>query len=235
MYNRRISIAIPTYERFDVLFESFADVYNDERIESIVIVDDCSSKSCFDRVHSRSLQYPKITLYRNNSNQDCYTNKMIAVSFAPTEWCILLDSDNKIDKSYIDKLYQIPIWEDDTIYTPDFARPHFNFTDYSNVLFSSENISEYIDRPMFQTMCNAANYFVNKNTYLKNWDNETNPVTSDSIYMVYRHLSFGGKVKVLKDLQYNHRVWNESHYQNKNHLTPKGFHEKILQSLREMK
>lgn len=215
--------------------DSFIAVYGDNRISEIIIVDDESDWGIFTELKSLVEKLPKVKLWRNKSNQDCYFNKARSVCYANNDWVVLLDSDNKIDKDYIDKLYEIETWEEDTIYTPDFAMPNFDFRNYSGVTLTKENIAEHIDLPLLETMLNAANYFVNRNKYLDVWDEYTNPHTSDSIYLISRWLESGNKVKVVEGLQYQHLVHDGSHYRTKRHLTPQGFHENILNTLRQMK
>ncbi len=231
---RTISIAIPTWNRPDLTIESFYDVYNDERISEIVIVDDASTIENYEDLKSMTDALPKVKLYRNQENVDCYQNKAMAVAYSSNEYCILLDSDNKIDKSYIDTIFEYD-WKADTILTPSFAKPHFSFLPYENLIVSKENVADYIDKPMLEVCLNACNFFVNKDAYLKIWDGEVDPVTSDSIYMAYRWLEAGGKIHVVKDLHYLHSVHDGSHYQNNVSRTPKGFHENILQKLIELK
>ena len=180
---------------------------------------------------------PKVKLYRNIKNQDCYRNKQIAISFTDneTDGCILLDSDNKIDTDYLDKIYSIPDWDINTIYTPSFAYPTFDFRDYEGLVITKENVSDYIDKPMFETMLNAANYFVNPFMYLEVWDGSKDPVTSDSIFQCFNWLLDGKSIYVVPGLTYQHKIHEGSHYKNNVTRTPQGFHESILQKLRELK
>lgn len=233
--NRKTSICIPSYNRAVMTIESFYDVYEDERISEIIIVDDASDLEIYEDLKSMTDAFPKVKLYRNLTNQDCYRNKMTALSYATNEWCILLDSDNVIDKSYLDVLYKFPEWELDRIFTPDFAKPLFDFREFSGVLVDSENVSILIDRPIFETMLNASNFFINKNEYLKIWDGSIDPVTSDSIYFTYKWLESGRYISVVPGLQYEHKVHEGSHYKNNVHRTAPGFHESILQKLRKLK
>lgn len=229
---RKISLAIPTWERDELLASSFANVYDDPRISEIVIVDDCSDLKLFDEVKRKFDSLSKVRLLRNIINVDCYQNKMRTVSFCNNEFCILLDSDNSISKDYIDKIFEYE-WRPDIILTPDFAVPNFNFQAYSGLLISKENIAEWIDKPMFETMCNAANYFVNRDKYVEVWDGSVDPVTSDSIYMAYKWLAAGNKIQVVKDLIYFHRV-HRGHYQINVNRTAPGFHESVLNKLRQL-
>lgn len=218
-----------------MLFESFEKVYDCDAIDEIVIVDDASEKEIYDKIEDRIKDYPKVKLFRNDKNIDCYFNKKKAIELSTNRWCILLDSDNVIDFSYLNKIFQTLQWEEDTIYTPSFATPTFDFRAYSGLTITKENISDWIFEPMFETMLNAANFFVNRFEYLKVWDGSVNPVTSDSIYFTYCWLKSGNKINVVDGMQYFHRVHSGSHYQNKNHLTPKGFHDNVLKRLKELK
>lgn len=232
---RKISVAIPTWQRSEMTLDSFIDVYDDERISEFVIVDDASEWGIFDELKRFVENLPKVRLFRNSTNNDCYFNKARSLCHSTNDWCILLDSDNKISKGYIDKLFEIPHWDENTIYTPDFAQPQFDFRQYSGLLLTKENISEWIDKPILETMLNAANYFVNRHGYLEVWDEHTDPVTSDSIFMISRWLEAGKRLQVVDGLQYFHRVHPGSHYQNNRHRTQQGFHESILTTLRQMK
>lgn len=232
--DRKISIVIPTYNRFEMTLESFWGVYLDDRVQSIVIVDDASTDGSFEKMLDLREHLHKIEVLRQLQNRDCYVNKRSAVRESSNEYCILLDSDNKIDKSYLDAIFNEE-WDQDTILTPEFARPQFDFRAYSGMTFSKENAAEYVDRPMWEVMLNACNYFVNRDSYLAVWDRDCDPVTSDSIYQAYNWLASGRKIKVVKGLQYEHTVHSGSHYQTQNHRTPQGFHESILQKLRSLK
>lgn len=235
---RKIGIAIPTYERAALTFSAFESVYDDERIEHIHLNDDCSSMESFIDLSQKAKGYSKVSVGRNGSNVDCYHNKMRSVWLSPMEWVILLDSDNSIDiPNYIDPIFAIEKWERDTIYTPEFAAPLFDFRAYSGLVVTKENVAEYLDKPMLETCLNAANYFVNKNMYLSIWNAapKVDPVTSDSIWFCLNWLKAGNKIKIVKGMQYYHRVWGGSHYRNNISRTPVGFHEQILKELRALR
>ena len=230
---RKISICIPTFNRVDMTIGCFIDVLGDERVSEIVIVDDCSDLKYYTELKNICDNLGKIKLYRNLQNRDCYVNKMTALSFATNDWCCLWDSDNVFTKDYIDILFRLE-WNKNTIYTPSFAQPHFNFRDYEGLVFSKENIAQYINKPMFEVCLNAANYFVNRFEYLSVWDADTDPVTSDSIYQMYNWLKNGGMLYIVPNLTYHHRVHDGSHYRNNVSRTQSGFHNSILNKLRSM-
>jgi glycosyltransferase involved in cell wall biosynthesis len=215
--------------------ESFRNVYDDDRISEIIISDDHSDSSTYYALEKHIDVLPKVKMFRNERNIDCYRNKKSAIELATNEWCILLDSDNIIGTDYLDKLFSISYWNTNIIYTPDFAMPQFSFKEFSGMLISKENVHYIVDTSMGETMLNAANYFVNRNEYLKVWDGSIDPVTSDSIYMILKWLEVDNMIQVVDGLQYQHRVHNGSHYQNEKHRTPPMLHNSILNDLREMK
>lgn len=234
MDNRKISICIPTWNRSEMTIESFYDVYRDERVSEIVIVDDASDLAIYEDLKSMCDALPKVKLYRNLTNQDCYRNKMTAVSYCTNKYLILLDSDNEIDVSYLDKIFEQK-WSPGRIFAPVWAKPTFDYREFEGRVIDRRNVSGFMSKNLFETALNTCNYFVHKDIYLEAWDEKIDPVTSDSIYMAYRLLEKGCHIAFIEGLHYNHRVHEGSHYKNNVARTPQGFHESILQKLRELK
>jgi len=239
----KLSICIPTYERYEMLFQSFEQVYDDPRIDEIVIVDDCSTDEIFEKIRKRSFELPKIKLYRNANNRDCYYNKYTALSFASNDWCILLDSDNIIDKTYLDALgfLDLRAFVDDVYaldksvaYMPSFARPLFDYTHMAGWLITKENVASMMNIKMFDTMLNCMNYVVNRHEYIRVWQSDINPHTADSILQNYNWFAAGNSMLVVPHMQYFHRVHEGSHYQNNNHKTG-GLYEEIIQKLKQLR
>lgn len=227
-------MCIPTYNRTDLLVESIIQVINDERVSEIVIVDDASHGNIYDLIVGFFLPYPKVRLFKNDKNLDCYFNKREAVSKATNEYLILLDSDNVIGTDYLDMIYNQQ-WEPEKILQPCFAKPHFDFRKYSSLLVNKENVSKYVHDSTFTTALNAFNFFINRDKYLQVWNGSVNPVTSDSIYFNYCWLAAGNEIYFTPGLQYEHRVHDGSHYKNNVGRTPQGFHESIIKKLKELR
>lgn len=228
-----ISICITTYNRDSMTVDSFSQVHDDPRISEVVIVDDHSNVEIFNLLAQKLEPYSKARLFRNAVNLDCYRNKREAVSKASNEWVILLDSDNVIDKSYLDHLPKFP--EKNFVYQPEYAKPHFNFKNFSGMTITKHNVGHNMADSSFQTMLNAMNYFVNRDEYLHVWDESIDPVTSDSLYQNYNWLKFGNCIYVCPELQYGHTIHNGSHYRLNVNRTPRGFHEDIINKLKLMK
>jgi len=65
---RQISIAIPSYNRANLLFDSFSKVMENENVSEIVIVDDASNEDIYEVVKETAEPFQKIKLYRNQTN-----------------------------------------------------------------------------------------------------------------------------------------------------------------------
>jgi glycosyltransferase involved in cell wall biosynthesis len=178
----------------------------------------------------------KVQIFRNTENLDCYRNKRQAVKRATNEYVLLLDSDNIFTVDFIDKIFELKeVWEPCIALAPCWAKPHFNFTELSGKTISKENVSSLLNVGSCSTMLNAMNYFVNRDEYLRVWDGSIDPVTSDSLYQNYNWLNGGNSIYVVPNLTYEHRVHSGSHYQNNVRRTPQGFHDSIIEKLKNMK
>lgn len=236
-----ISLCLTTYNRTDLLFESFKQVINDDRISEIIIVDDHSEMDCFNTISEYCGHIPKVKLFRNERNLDCYRNKRESVSKSSNDWVIVFDSDNIMTREYVDKVFDSQFfnngesWIPSMVYNPEFAKPHFSFRGFGETVYNKSNLNRVINESNFQTMLNAMNYFVNRDEYLRVWDGSIDPVTSDSLYQNYNWLKAGNSIYVVPGLEYEHRVHSGSHYQNNVRRTPQGFHDSIIQKLKELK
>lgn len=234
MDNRKISVCIPTWDRVSMTIQAFEKVLNDERVSEIVLCDDCSDDSVFQQLKSLTANYPKVKVFRNEVNIDCYQNKRQTIGFSTNQWNILFDSDNILGVDYIDKIFAIENWDVNTVYCPVFAQPHFDYRAFEHLLIDKHNVAHYVNEPMFLTALNTMNFFVNQNSYKEVWDAKVDPVTSDSIYFNYCWLNSGRKIKFVDGLTYFHRVWPGSHYQKNVNRTPTGFHDAVVERIKNL-
>lgn len=238
----QISVCLTSYNRAKLIHDAIAGVLLDPRIDEFVISDDASTPEIFQSMVWYFKDHPKVKIYRNDTNLDCYHNKAKALELAKNDWCCLWDSDNIFDKTYIDRLETLVVAgvNDKTVYNPSFARPHFDFTSVAGVNITKANIAGLVHSDKVTTMLNAMNYFVNRHEYLKVFDPNIKPVTSDSIYQNCRWLEAGNSIYVVPDLSYRHRVNDHegeepSHYGANVRRTPQGLHESILNRLKAMR
>ncbi len=230
---RQITICIPTWNRPQMTIESFVPVYKDERIKEFVIIDDASEEHNFIDLQSRCIPLLKTSLFRNPNNEDCYVNKAISVSYATTDYVCVFDSDNILNKEYIDAIFSQE-WDEKTVYCPVYAKPQFDYREFTNLEITKENVGDYLDKPMFQTALNTFNCFINRKEYLRVWDGTVDPVTSDSIYFMYCWLKAGNKIKFVEGMEYLHTVHDGSHYQNNCSRTSEEFNGILIEKLRSL-
>ncbi len=231
---RTVSLCITTYNRLELTLACIEKVKNDARVDAVHIVDDCS-RTEFIHYLKLALKYePKVFIYENEVNFDCAKNKREAVSKSTSDYLLLIDSDNQIGTDYLDRIFEEE-WDAKTILQPSFAQPLFDFREYEGLTITKANVAQYIGKPMFDTLLNANNNFVNRAEYLKVWDGTIDPVTADSIYFNYCWLANGGKIKVVPNLYYQHLVHGGSHYQNNVSRTPSGFYESVIERLKQLR
>lgn len=237
-----ITIAIPTFNRTTLLYESFAQVLEDPRISEVVIVDDASEYLTYEEIVIKFEGHSKVKIFRNDKNFDCYRNKREAVSKATNDLVILLDSDNIITPEYMDSFVDRDISGGlmmagfrSTILQPSFAKPHFDFRQFEGAEITRKNVHQYMHVTNFETMLNACNFVMHRDEYLRVWDGSIDPVTSDSIYFNYKWIEAGNSIYVVPNMHYTHRVHDGSHYKNNNKRTPRGFHESIVEKLKAMR
>lgn len=234
MDNRKITLAITTWNRFDLTIKSFENVIDDDRINDVVIVDDCSNDGSDKWLRDCFGGHKKVRIYINSETIDCYKNKAMAVMLAMQEWTIIFDSDNVIDTGYLDKLYEIPGWDTNTAYMPDAALPTFIYKEFSGLTITKENVASHMGKKFFDTMLNCMNYFVNKHQYLRVFEAGINPHTADSILQNYNWLKAGNSIHVVEGMSYYHRIHEGSHYKNNVHKTGNLYAE-IEEKLKQLK
>lgn len=216
---KRISLALTHYNRAALLLECVAPILEDQRISEIVISDDASTDGSYLKLLECFSSHPKVKVFQNAHNLDCYQNKAQALRLCSNEWAILFDSDNILPVEYLDCLYRLLEWKEDTVYCPDFAEPYFDYTAFAGREIDQENVAKFMAMPHFATALNTCNYFVHRNSYLEVWDGSVNPHTADSIFQMYNWFRHGKKMQIVPGLRYFHRIHSGSHYKQNVHKT----------------
>lgn len=227
----KISLCIPNYERVEILIESFIKVLNDERISEIVIMDDNSSN--FEEVKSAidQLSNSKIKLYKQDENLGTFFNKLECIKKSENDYLILLDSDNIVDTSYIDRIYQTE-WSENKIISPERLIHHpnnmwgergifINYKKFINTKISKQFCKDHFLRggDTLDVLLNTGNFFVNKNSYIKSFDRNTFNRDVDICDVgffnyLFLHSNENNYIEVCPDLEYTHRVHHGSYYMN---------------------
>lgn len=226
----KLSLAITTFNRFDLLKESYVQVIDDPRISEIIIVDDCSTEQGI-KEKVNSLAGGKVKVYHQAQNRGMSRNKCDAISYASNPWVIIFDSDNIIGPDYLDAFYELAIEGDvfnefgkitnieKFIFCPDFAKPKFDYRDFKignngigmrAGIYARRECAHEIKNDRFNCLLNTCNYIVNRDFYLKTYQYNPSHIASDTIWHNYNHLKAGGLFVVVPGMQYEHRVHSGS-------------------------
>lgn len=227
----KIAIAIPYYNRSEFILETIQNIVNDDRVEEIIINDDCSDINDFNDMNIALANIPKIKIYRNEKNLGSYLNKVETIRKCTSEWVFLLDSDNFLYADSLDALYAIG-WNKETVYYPagvfingknspynsiNGNLGHDRFCGDKDIYF--EDVQDICSKDMgFGGLLNAGNCFANRDKYLQVCDsfkdvlerNDLKPWASDGIFFNYIWLINGFSMKVVLGLNYHHRVHSKS-------------------------
>lgn len=233
MDNRKISLVIPVFNRFELLLESFDKVKDDPRISEICIYSDGSNEEYSSKLFTYFENFSKVELYLNPDNKGVHKAKKYAVEMSSNEWVILFDSDNLIDVDYLDIIYKYE-WQEFIAYQPEFLKPHFDFRKFSGALINKYNIQEYLKVPdnKIDTFGNAQNFFINKKSYLESWKEGENVNGNDSLWFFYNWIKDGKSLYLTPNLSYFHRIHdNTTKEQAGNYNSDRGAGHKIEQTM----
>lgn len=165
----RISVVIPFYNTGFYASSVFNEVLDDERIDEVIVVDDCSLPGEVEMLQAVIKNKPKVKYLRNEENVGELRSRIKGAEWVRNEWVIFLDSDNSLTKEYLDALYKIPHWRQDTIYHPSFGnKKHIDYTSWEGDHIGRGNIRKYLNEEPYKTkmFLNTGNYFMQNHNYL---------------------------------------------------------------------
>lgn len=213
---RRISLAIPFYNRSSLVMSAILPVIRDPRLAEIVIQDDASSPEEYGRLLEITKAFAdKIRVNRNPANLGILGNKFQAVSACRTEWAIVFDSDNRLGTDYIDRLFRLKTWEPGVIYCPGTAYPHFSFRHLAGPV-DYERAKELIRDPggIGRVLLNTGNYFVPVKEYCGFFAQfqGCRVLGADSLFANYNWLKSGRRLEVVRKMEYEHNIHDDSYF-----------------------
>jgi len=228
-----ISVAIPFYNNSRFMKETLEYIVTDPRITEIVITDDKSSIEEIKNLEEMIKDYSQIKLFKNNKNLGVFFNKLEAVNKCTNDWMILCDSDNIIGKEYVDAIYLQKEWDRTFVYAPNWAitfpgnpSTMLNYKWLDNQVIDYKRALQLKSDNRFLCFINTCNFFCNKKL-LKFMDRKSfyRPEMSciDSFYINKCWLKGKNKIKVVKGMQYKHRLHPRSNYMTTNN-TREAFH-----------
>lgn len=235
MDERQVSLCITTYNRPQLTVKSFEQVLNDPRISKIIILDDRSDDDQYEELLNLLPSSFKIEISSQMENVGMSRNKKSAIRLgsAFNDWCILLDSDNVIDSSYLDRLFEIKVWEPKMIYCPSYARPKYDYSTFNNEVFGKYSVKHHLNVPRFKELLNTCNYFVDGKEYLRIWQENVEMKATDTIWFNYLWLRAGNKMCVVPGLEYEHRIHQDSGWRQDREYNKQKFNEvvKLIEQL----
>lgn len=213
---RKISVVITYFNRHETIHKALYNILNDDRVAEILIVDDCSKLDSYEYLKNfvSRLGSEKMRIIRNKINLGMFKNKLYALSQAKYDWSILLDSDNTLQKSYIDSIYKINNWDVSTMYCPSFSWPLLNNETLSGKEYLFKDIRELLihNSRVIKQFLNLGNFFVNKKEFFDSTHNMIDfiPYAADSIYINYLWTAKGNRLFIPNNCRYIHRVNGDS-------------------------
>jgi hypothetical protein len=223
--NIKISLCIPTKDRFDNFLNNYLEKYiqylNDNVIHEIIISDENGND--YNKISEKyGTHNPKLKLYKNDSVLGVFLNKIKVCSYASNNYIALIDSDNfpsldyftKVKKYIEDNLYNL---SKNFLLMPSFAKPNFNYKSFENLIITRQNIKSYYNKGIFNTLLNTGNYIISKNivdNIQYNKDILMNISACDVQYfnlLVLQQFD-NAEFHIIQDLEYDHIVHGGSTY-----------------------
>jgi glycosyltransferase involved in cell wall biosynthesis len=210
-------VALTVYNRSTLALEAVRQVAADPRIAEIVVSDDASEPSEYRRLCALLTELgPKVRIHRNERNRGPLWNKLRAVSLCTSEFTILFDSDNVLESTYVDRLFEAAPWRRDCFYCPESARPRFDLRLFGGVTLDLPLVRRTMlhnarDRRI-DVLLNVGNCLVP----VREYGEALGPyrdlrVHADALVASYLWLRRGGRLHVLRGLAYDHLMHDGSY------------------------
>lgn len=227
-----ISLCIPTMNRFDKFLSGYCIEYvkflDEGLINEIIICDETGND--YEKIikytgFQKYINSNKLRLYKNNQILGVFLNKLKVCSLARNNYIALIDSDNFCDKVYFKTAINyikgkgLFNTNNNFILSPSFAKPNFNFKNFENEVITRNNIRNYLKGNQFGVLINTGNYILTKDIinnikFTKN-KNLIDKISACDVmffnllvFQQFNNFSF----HVVKDLEYEHSVHEDSEY-----------------------
>ncbi len=208
-----ISVAIAHYNRGKEAYRPLYNLLDHPLVAEVVFFDDGSAEGEFAALKKAVTGLgatERVRIERREKNRGALQTKLDATAACHSEWVLILDSDNTVFPSYLNALAKIKNKTPETIYCSPFAFPYFSFKSLAGRILDFDACCE-LTRSGLLRQCfiiNDGNYLVHRKTYLK----QIMPLATmrsdvaDVMAVNYAWLSEGGKLEVLRQGIYHHRI-----------------------------
>ena len=228
MESIKISVCIPTMNRFDTFLKNYIQQYlsylEKNIIDELIICDENGED--FDKINAHFsdalLKYPSFRVYKNDAVLGVFQNKLKVASLACSDFIAIMDSDNFADETYFIAAKQYMAsntFNKHVIFAPSFAKPTFSYKQFSNAVVTKQNLKDYYRAGNFNVLLNTGNYIVSKNIFDEiQYDSRVMYYISACDVLFFNLLCFQQfedfQLHVLQDMEYTHVVHGGSIYTN---------------------
>ena len=137
---KKISVILPFYnvEKYvDRVMTSLKDQTLGFDNMEVICVDDCSTDSTVNKLHNWEAEYPdNIMLIKLPSNSRQGAARNIGLTYASCDYIVFIDSDDWVEKNYLEKLYDIATTGSYDLVQCDYIR------DFSSELVYNDRTAE---------------------------------------------------------------------------------------------
>jgi hypothetical protein len=225
----KYTLAITTRNRISFLKDSLPYHSSFDEIDEIIVNDDVSD----DYEQIKKLNIPKVKCFKNDINLGVFRNKLKTASLSNNDWIILFDSDNRLDKKYLDSIKNISL-DENTVYCPTFAMPELDYTRLNNKFILKNNFVSFVSQSFYDAALNTCNFLISKKVvnvlleesekYITKWNYIPN--AHDSIVINYLILKNNFNLYFLENMHYHHNCSINANY-NQTVKISKPLHEVI--------
>jgi hypothetical protein len=240
----KISLCIPTMNRFDTFLGKYLDSYVEYLKEGIIneIVISDENGNDYEKISKKykNIIGENFRIFQNNNVLGIFLNKLSVCSKAKNNFIALIDSDNFVDRDYFKKTINFYKEKIESTYCKHFIispsilrKTTLNYNNISNICFNKKNSKDYINMKEFETLLNTGNYIISKDiiSELKyDLDIVKKVYSYDVIYMnllifeQFDDLQF----YAVKDLSYEHIVHSGSEWINTHSLATNLYNNYIM-------
>lgn len=227
----KISLCIPTKNRFDRFLSSSLDSYfrylDNHLIDEIVLCDETGEDlvRIREKYHSR-LEDPRVKLIQNDQILGVFFNKIKVCQHASHAFIALIDSDNFADdvyfttiRKYIDSLSESTL-QQKLLLAPCFAKsnlPPLDYRGFRHSIVTNNNIQQFLHKDNFDILLNTGNFVLSRSILdtiqLDHILDKDLIATCDVIYFILLCFQqFGQEIElhVVDGFEYYHAVHDDS-------------------------
>jgi hypothetical protein len=170
----KISLCIPTMNRFSFLKDTLPQYLANPYIDEIVISDETGEDIAKIR---EVFSDPKLKLFVNSERLGAFLNKEQVVRHATNEWVALIDSDNFAPLSYFETWFRVESLNPTTVYAPSRTIPTSNHRGFDNRSLIGTSMTKHNVQALLhsntivvENVVNMGNYIINRAFYLGSSD-----------------------------------------------------------------